>query len=95
MNVPDMNNSSGTNWELIDGLTDEAIDRSELPPLDEKFFQRAKWRMPKKQIEITLQVDQDVLDWFQSQSSTKQRINAALRIYAEAHKELVDTEIAP
>jgi predicted RNA binding protein YcfA (HicA-like mRNA interferase family) len=34
----DMNNSSETDCEMIDALTDETIDRSELELLDESFF---------------------------------------------------------
>ncbi|MFO7634241.1 MAG: hypothetical protein R6W76_16960 [Caldilinea sp.] len=49
MSGSDMNNSSDTNWALVDSLTDEMIDRSEIPPLDESFFARAVWRMPEKQ----------------------------------------------
>lgn len=89
----DMNNSSETNWEMVDALTDEAIDRSELPPLDEAFFSRATWRMPKKQIAVTVHIDQDLEAWFQAQGAYEKRINAALRIYAEAHKDLVDQAV--
>jgi uncharacterized protein (DUF4415 family) len=75
---------------MIDSLTDEMIDRSELPPLDESFFDRATWRMPKGQAVIPVPVDPDLLAWFQAQGSeSEQRIIAALRIYAEAHKEAV------
>lgn len=36
---------------------------------------------------MTVQVDSDVLDWFQAQGDDyEQRVNAALRIYAEAHQ---------
>ncbi|MBX3060897.1 MAG: hypothetical protein KF770_30920 [Anaerolineae bacterium] len=35
--------SSETNWEMIDALMDETIDRSELPPMDDSFFTRASW----------------------------------------------------
>ena len=88
MSESDMNNSSETNWALIDSLTDEAIDRSELPPLDESFFARATWRMPEGQAIVTVPIDPDVLAWFQAQGSeSEQRMTAALRIYAEAHKE--------
>ena len=45
MKESDMNSTSETDWDLIDSLTDEAIDRPELPPLDEFFFTRAKWRI--------------------------------------------------
>lgn len=90
MSESDMNNSSETNWAMIDSLTDETIDRSELPPLDESFFARATWRMPQGQTFITMPVDPDVLAWFQAQGSeSEQRMIAALRIYAEAHKDTV------
>jgi len=75
---------------MIDSLTDEMIDRSELPPLGESFFARATWRMPKRQAIITVPVDPDLLAWFQAQGSEcEQRVVAALRIYAEAHKDVV------
>ena len=84
-----MNNSSETDWERIDSLMDEEIDRSELPPLDESFFARATWRMPKGRATITVPVDPDLLAWFQAQGSEcEQRVVAALRIYAEAHKDV-------
>ena len=90
MSESDMNNSSETNWAMIDSLTDEEIDRSELPPLDESFFARATWRMPEGQATIAVPVDPDLLAWFQAQGSEcEQRIIAALRIYAEAHKGFV------
>ncbi len=53
MKESDMNNTSETNWDMIDSLTDETIDRTELPPLDDSFFARAKWRMPEKPVPVT------------------------------------------
>jgi leucyl-tRNA synthetase len=41
------NNTSRTNWEGVDSLSDEDIDTSESPPVGEEFFRRAKWRQPK------------------------------------------------
>ncbi len=88
MSELDTHNSSETNWEMVDSLTDETMDRSELPPLDESFFSRATWRMPEGQAIVTVPVDADLLAWFQAQGSeSEQRIIAALRIYAEAHKD--------
>ena len=41
--------------------------------------------MPKQQ--VTVQIDADLLRWFQAQGSNyEQRMNAALRIYVEAHR---------
>ena len=87
MNAQHTNNSSETNWERIDALTDETIDTSDIPPLTESFFVRAKIRMPRKSVPIMLNVDADVLAWFKAQGQDyEQRLNAALRLYAEAHQ---------
>ncbi len=69
-------------------MKDDEIDTSDIPPLDETFFANAKLRVPGKKISLTVSVDADVLEWFKAQGEEFQnRINAALRIYAEAHKE--------
>ncbi|MFZ1475041.1 MAG: hypothetical protein WAV74_24555 [Anaerolineae bacterium] len=71
MSGSNMNNSSETNWALVDSLTDEMIDRSEVPLLDESFFARAVWRMPEGQVVVVVPVDPDLLAWFQAQGSEK------------------------
>lgn len=82
-----MKKPSKTNWTRVDEMTDEEIDTSDIPPLDETFFANAKLRVPEK-VSVTVNVDADVLEWFRAQGGEfQQRINAALRIYAEAHKE--------
>lgn len=87
MNDIPMNKPSETDWERIDAMTDDEIDTSDIPPLNEEFFKRAKVRLPKRYVMMKVQVDSDVLDWFKAQGKDyEQRINAALRIYAEAHK---------
>ena len=89
-----MNNSSETNWEMIDTLTDETIDRSEFPSLDDSFFDRATWRMPKEQVTVTVEMDSDLLAWFQALGNDyQQRMIAALRIYAEAHKDVAQETV--
>jgi uncharacterized protein (DUF4415 family) len=68
-------------------MTDEEIDTSDIPPLDEAFFADARLRMPENKVSVTLDVDADVLEWFKAQGEDfRNRINAALKIYAEAHK---------
>ena len=87
MSASDLKKPSETNWTRVDAMTDEEIDTSDIPPLDEAFFADAKLRVPEK-VSITVNVDADVLEWFRAQGEEfQQRINAALRIYAEAHKE--------
>jgi uncharacterized protein (DUF4415 family) len=68
-------------------MIDEEIDTSDISPLGENFFAQAKLRVPEK-VSVTVNVDADVLEWFRAQGGEfQQRINAALRTYAEAHKE--------
>ncbi len=81
---------SMTDWERLDGMTDEEIDMSDIPELTPEMFARAivkrglKSEPPKEQ--ITLRIDSDVLAWFRSQGRGYQtRINALLRAYMEAH----------
>lgn len=86
MSEKHMNKHSETDWARVDAMTDDEIDTSDSPPLTEDFFKRAKMRVPKHVVTMTLKVDADVLDWFKAQGEDyEQRINAALRIYAEAH----------
>ncbi|MEW6366874.1 MAG: BrnA antitoxin family protein [Acidobacteriota bacterium] len=67
-------------------MTDQDIDRSEIPELGDDFFARAVlWPGPKKQ--ITLRLDPDVLDFFRHQGRGYQRnINLVLRTYMEARR---------
>ena len=82
-----MNKNSETDWARIDAMTDDEIDTSDIPPLSEAFFKRGKVRLPKGHVAVTVLVDSELLDWFKAQGEDyKQRMNAALRIYAEAHK---------
>ena len=88
MNAQDLKKPSETDWARVNEMADEDIDTTDIPPLDETFFARARLRMPEKKVSVTLDVDADVLEWFRAQGEDfQQRINAALKIYAEAHKE--------
>ncbi len=42
-----MKKPSETDWTRIDQMTDEEIDTSDIPPLDDAFFAAAQWRMPR------------------------------------------------
>jgi uncharacterized protein (DUF4415 family) len=88
MNAKNSKKTSKTDWARIDGMTDKMIDTSEVPPLDDSFFSTAKLRLPGKKVSIKLNVDADILEWFKAQNTEYENlINAALRIYADAHKE--------
>ncbi len=87
MNENAMNNSSKTNWDKVDSLTEDEIDTSDIPPLTEEFFDKSRWWKPVTPMNVLVQVDPDTLAWFQSQGEDyEKKMAAALRIYAEAHK---------
>ncbi len=88
MNASNLKDSSRTNWTRINEMTDEEIDTSDIPPLDEQFFAQARLRNPQRKVSLTVSVDADVARWYEEQGDEfQQRVNAALRIYAEAHRE--------
>ena len=88
MSEQSMNRRSGSDWARIEAMRDEEIDVSDIPPLSDAFFERAKLWKAGRPVAVTLDVDQDILDWFKAQGDDfPRRMNAALRIYAEAHRQ--------
>ncbi len=87
MNGNDLQRVSKTDWERVDAMTDEEIDTSDIPPLDETFFANAQIRLPKRKESITIRLDPDVLAWFRALGKGYQtHINAVLRTYMEARQ---------
>lgn len=85
MSEKPMQNSSETDWDRIDALSDKDIDTSDIPQLGDDFFRRARVRMPKQRVSVEL--DSDLVQWFrQNDDDFDHRMNVALRIYMEAHK---------
>jgi uncharacterized protein (DUF4415 family) len=85
MNEANLKKPSETDWARIDRMTDDEIDTSDIPPLDDEFFGAAELRLPKNKTAVTVSIDDDVLKWFEAQGAEFQHhINAALRLYAEA-----------
>jgi uncharacterized protein (DUF4415 family) len=79
-----MKRSSETDLRRIDAMSDEDIDTSDIPPLDEQFFKKATIRMPERKLSVTLRVDKQVLEWFKSQGKGYQSLmNAVLKAYAK------------
>ena len=95
MKESNLNSSSKTNWERIDAMTDDEIDVSDSPPLSEDFFAKAKWLMPgesasRQTVKVEIELDPKILAWFQSQGQDyERRMQAALRLYAEAHQTVI------
>lgn len=81
-----MSNESKTDWKRLAEMEDKDIDISDIPELDESFFQNAEIKVPSKQ-PVTLRLDSDVLVWFKSQGQGYQtRINKLLRTYMESQQ---------
>lgn len=80
MNANDSSNTSRTNWEALEAMSDEEIDYSDIPPLPEEFFAKASLRIPSDQARNLVQIDPDIMSWFQSQDTEyKTLINSVLR----------------
>jgi len=87
MNGKDMNNTSKTDWEALAAMTDEEIDYSEIAPLSTTFFERARIWHPQPKVTLKLQVDADIIEWFQNASDNwEAQVQAALRFYVESHR---------
>lgn len=73
----------------LEAMSDEDIDYSDIPPLDEEFFKNAKLvkRKPKTE-QISIRIDTEVLEWFRNHAKEKgyqTLINDVLRTYVIHH----------
>jgi len=66
--------------EQLAMLRDDEIDYSDIPPLDERFFQLVRLLTPTKKRSMTLRIDEDIYQWLKSQGAGYQsRVNALLK----------------
>lgn len=64
----------------IDAMTDEDIDYSDSPELGEEFFDKIATPWPPSKKQLTIRLDEDVLEWVKRQGKGYQtRINRILR----------------
>ncbi len=82
---------SETEWKRVDATKDEDIDTSGVPQVSPEMFARGIVRRGLKPVsakqQLTIRIDQDVLDWYKRQGRGYQtKINSLLRAYMEAHK---------
>ena len=74
---------SKTRLSEIESLPDDAIDTSDIPELDDDFWENAQRIVP----ENYLQIEPEILEWFKGQGQDYDtRINTVLRSYMEAHR---------
>lgn len=67
-------------------MKDEDIDYSDIPPLTDQFFTRARLELPS-----TVTVDLDILDWFRARGEDyTEQINTILRQYIQVQEGIAD-----
>lgn len=91
MSKTDTSRRPGTDWERLKAMDDSEIDLSDNPEMTPEMFARGILRrglkpVPKK-AQLTIRLDQDVLEWLRRRGRGYQtEIKALLRAYMEAHK---------
>ncbi|MCX7066393.1 MAG: BrnA antitoxin family protein [Methylococcales bacterium] len=82
-----MNNAytTQTDWQRLSHLPDEDIDTSDIPELDESFFNQAILKQVSQQV-INLTLDGDIVEWLKQQSHYQQKINQLLREYMQTQQ---------
>ncbi|MFP4671499.1 MAG: BrnA antitoxin family protein [Desulfohalobiaceae bacterium] len=88
-----MHDTSRTDWHKVDSKSDQELIQDALsdpdnPPIDEDFLSKARQvHPPKPKRQVTLRLDNDVLEWFRMQGKGYQTmINAVLRAYKESQE---------
>lgn len=82
---------SRTDWDRLECMTDEGIEEAarsdpDAPPMaeDDEWW---KQRLVTGKAQVTIRLDQDLLQWLKKQGKGYQtRINAILRKYMDAHR---------
>jgi uncharacterized protein (DUF4415 family) len=70
--------------EELNNIPDSAIDTTDIPELDQNFWDNAKLVSPRTKQAISIRVDSDVLDWFKNQGKGYQSLmNSVLKSYVE------------
>ena len=73
--------------EELRSIPDTAIDLSDIPELDESFWNEAEMIRPQNKKAVSLRLDHDVLEWFKAQGKGYQTLmNSVLKSYVEHHQ---------
>jgi uncharacterized protein (DUF4415 family) len=85
------NKDSRTDWSRLEHQQDSDINFDDIPEITPEMFGRAVARhglkaAPQKQ-QVTLRIDEDVLEWFRAQGRGYQtQINALLRAFVDEQR---------
>ena len=81
-----------TDWERVRAMSDEEIEAAAAADpgwqdVDPDWVAKAASVRPVRKRRLTLALDEDVVDWFRSESRHyRSRMNAILRAYMERHR---------
>jgi len=77
-----------TDWAKVDAMTEEELEASiDFAEEGEFDWSAVAVDIPGPKQQLTIRLDQDVIDWFKAQGAGYQtRINAVLRGYVEAQQ---------
>jgi uncharacterized protein (DUF4415 family) len=79
--------STKTDLARIDRTTDEDIDYSDIPALDDSFFTQPTVQWPPAKRQVTVRLDTDVLDWLKAYGRGYQtRMNRILRAVMDSQR---------
>ncbi|NET17193.1 MAG: BrnA antitoxin family protein [Okeania sp. SIO1H6] len=71
----------------LQNINDSEIDTSDIPELDEQFWQKARRVEPISQETVLIKLDRDIINWFKYQTPNyKTIINQVLRAYINQQK---------
>jgi uncharacterized protein (DUF4415 family) len=77
-----MRASSKTDFKRLAKLTDDDINYSDIPKIDEEFWNDAVVIFPSKKIHLSIRLDDDIVQWFKRFGRGYQtKINSVLRSY--------------
>jgi uncharacterized protein (DUF4415 family) len=78
---------SAARLKELQARQDQEIDYTDIPELDDTFFETAQLVSPSAKTQITVRLDSDVLDWFRQQGKGYQtRMNTVLKAYMESQR---------
>jgi uncharacterized protein (DUF4415 family) len=83
---------SRTNWEQVDALTEEGLERQIATDKDESMLQpdwtQARLVLPEARQSVHLRLDREVVEFFRAQGKGHiSRMQAVLKAYMEAHRQ--------
>nr|WP_024750334.1 BrnA antitoxin family protein [Crocosphaera subtropica] len=72
-------------------MSDKAIDTSDIPELDDTFWENAKVVKPMPKTAVSIPLDDDIIEWFKKQGkSYPTLINSVLRSYINTQQNKID-----